>query len=97
MQNPATQEVGPTTKITEKTWLPLGLVISFGGLLIPMAIWVGALGVRIANAEKRLDSQKDDERRIEERTDNWNEFMQSQIIILRQDVAEIKGYLKKGQ
>lgn len=78
------------TILSEKTLIPIGLI----GTVVAGAIAWGSMGARVSEVEKRQDRQADAILRDREIMRGLQSDLLSQIMILRQDVAEIKGELK---
>lgn len=78
------------TILSEKTLIPIGLI----GTVVAGAIAWGSMGAKVTEVEKRQDRQADAILRDREIMRGLQSDLLSQIMILRQDVAEIKGELK---
>lgn len=78
------------TILSEKTLIPIGLI----GTVVAGAIAWGSMGARVSEVEKRQDRQADANVRRDEITRGLQNDLMAQILILRQDVSEIKGELK---
>lgn len=77
--------------ISEKTLIPLGLAVSvIGGA----AVWATSIQVELKGNNARVERQGSRIREIDDKIDNLNSYLASQIAIVRQDIAEIKVELK---
>lgn len=76
--------------INEKTLIPIGLV----GLVMAGAIAWGNIRAEVSSHSERLNKQEEKNAQAEQALNGMRNDLMAQIMILRQDVSEIKGEIK---
>lgn len=76
--------------ISEKTLIPIGMV----GMIVGGAIAWGSIRFEVTDASNRIERQEQAIKEIRESGYARQNELMAQLMILRQDVSEIKGELK---